>query len=249
MNEIIKRLPIKTLEEVLSADESTFPAEVREILQWKGVEEYFRCLSEEDALTRAIYGSADEKGLVRFPAATNDVTLELFDKIGAQSSIYHQETVEEHIQLVFHNASTYSWLLRFPSPVNRYVLFLALLHDCGKKYTAGTNKRGELCFYGHDKLSALIANSYLKQMGVSDKDREWIVTGIFYHMRPKAWERMEENGRQKSQKKFIRKYGETMFWTLKEFALWDFGVACIDAKTQELFRIGKAEAVRLFKEA
>lgn len=237
MNEIIKRLPIKTLEEVLSADESTFPAEVKEILQWKGVEEYFRCLSEEDALTRAIYGCADEKGLVRFPAATDDVTLELFDKIGAQSSIYHQETVEEHIQLVFHYIHRIS--------ADRNFLLMALLHDCGKKWTAGTNKRGEICFYGHDKLSALFANSYLKQMGVSDEDREWIVTGIYYHMRPKEWERMESAAIEKNRHKFMQVHGEKLYWMLIAFAECDRGVARVDALTKAMFRMGKEEALRL----
>lgn len=237
MNEIIKRLPIKTLEEVLSADESIFPAEVREILQWKGVEEYFRSLSEEDALTRAIYGCADEKGLVRFPAATEDVTLELFDKIGAQSSIYHQETVEEHIQLVFHYIHRLS--------ADRNFLLMALLHDCGKKWTAGTNKRGEICFYGHDKLSALFANSYLKQMGVSDEDREWIVTGIYYHMRPKEWERMESAAIEKNRHKFMQVHGEKLYWMLIAFAECDRGIAHVDALTKAMFRMGKEEALRL----
>ena len=240
MNKIISDLPINTLEEIFASDESTFPTEVREILQWKGVEEYFRSLSEEDALTRAIYGCADEKGLVRFLAATDDVTLELFDKIGAQSSIYHQETIAEHLQMVFHYVFTFV-------PDNTNFLLMALLHDCGKKWTAGTNKAGELCFHGHEKLSALVANSYLKQMGVCDKDREQIVTGIFYHMRPKAWERMEKEVRKKSQRRFIRKHGEALFWEIYAFSQWDQGVTEVDDKAQarELFRMGKEEALRL----
>ena len=240
MNKIIADLPINTLEEIFSADESTFPTEVREILQWKGVEAYFNSQGEEDALTRVVYGCTDKDGLVRFPAATDDVFLELFDKIGSQISSYHQETIEEHLQMVFHYAFTFV-------PDNTNFLLMALLHDCGKKWTAGTNKAGELCFHGHEKLSALVANSYLKQMGVCDKDRERIVTRIFYHMRPKAWERMEKEAKKKSQRRFISKHGEALFWEIYAFSHWDQGVTEVDdeAQARELFRLGKEEALRL----
>ncbi|MBR6964913.1 hypothetical protein IKH83_01215 [Candidatus Saccharibacteria bacterium] len=33
---------------------------------------------------------------------------------------------------------------------------LAVLHDIGKKYTAGTNKHGEACFYGHAAMGAIL---------------------------------------------------------------------------------------------
>lgn len=237
MNKIIADLPINTLEEIFSADEHKFPEEVKAVLRWEGVEAYFRSQSEEDALTRALYGDADKDGRVRFPAATDNVTLECIDRIGTQSSRYHGETVEEHIQLVF--------LYIHRISADRNFLLMALLHDCGKKWTAGTNKRGEICFYGHDKLSALFANSYLKQMGVSDEDREWIVTGIYYHMRPKKWERMENAAREKIRHKFIQKHGEKLYWMLIAFAECDRGVARVDALTKAMFRMGKEEALRL----
>ena len=228
MNKIISELPINTLEEIFASDESTFPTEVKAILQWKGVEAYFNSQGEEDAPTRVVYGCTD-------------VFLELFDKIGSQTSRYHQETIAEHFQMVFHYAFTFV-------PDNTNFLLMALLHDCGKKWTAGTNKAGELCFHGHEKLSALVANSYLKQMGVCDKDRERIVTRIFYHMRPKAWERMEKEVRKKSQQKFTRNHGEALFWEIYAFSQWDQGVTEVDdeAQARELFRLGKSEAIKLF---
>ena len=237
MNEILKAAGMAgCLDEILDTDTTNLPSVLKDV-RWQGVENYLCSLSQEDSLTKAIYGAADDTGLT-YPAAGKGVEVLIHAPVGAQTSKYHKETVEQHILYVFYNACKESRDERF--------LLLALLHDCGKKYTAATNKAGGLCFYGHDKVSAFLANLYLLQMGVPEQDRRWIVTAIYYHMAPKAWESMDEKAKTKNKDKLLRLLGPDLFDSICRFSKIDTGFKEWEEVHADLIDMARAEAQQVF---
>ena len=61
---------------------------------------------------------------------------------------------------------------------------VALLHDAWKKYTTWTNQKWELCFYGHEKVSAYLAATIYRQLWFSKEEAEPYVRIIHDHMFP-----------------------------------------------------------------
>ena len=63
------------------------------------------------------------------------------------------------------------------------------MHDLGKKYTSATNKVGQICFYNHAAISALIAKYWLRGTN-SQTTVKYIVATIYAHMLPYTdWQR------------------------------------------------------------
>ena len=116
------------------------------------ISDWFHFLGEPDVLTDAIYGKPDEHGNILYPFAIENHpgrVKEHVGPIGDQYGRWHLETLQEHVAMVA------ARLLESGLSATESAT-LAVLHDIGKKYTAGTNSRGEMCFYGHAVMSAII---------------------------------------------------------------------------------------------
>ena len=102
--------------------------------------------------------------------------------IGTQTSKYHHENLRDHVALVAAN-------LVDAGLSSTLAVQLAVLHDVGKKYTAATNKVGDICYYNHEAVSALIAKYWLR--GTASKSTiKQIVAVIYAHLLPlTTWNR------------------------------------------------------------
>ncbi len=154
----------------------------------------------------------DEAGLYVFPAKRKNVPL-VHAHIGDQTSMYHKETVKQHLLLTCGRI----WLYGNPDALEEGLLY-GILHDAGKKYTLGSNQRGEICFYGHEKVSALFAAIVLDRLGFI-KMIEDCVRVIYDHMKPFAWENDE-----KAKFEYIDKYGLYVTHLVMEINAVDEGI-------------------------
>ena len=142
---------------------------------------YNTFFTEPDDLFTAIYGNGGfvngERQYI-YPFGCNKVPegiSEVHGPIGIQTSKWHHETMQQHVALVAANLVDHEvdpWL----------AVALATLHDVGKKYTISTNKRGEISFYGHARVSAFIASYWLKQLNVDERLAKTIVATVYAHM-------------------------------------------------------------------
>ena len=114
-----------------------------------------------------------------FPAKRKNATL-VVGQIGDQTSMYHLETTQQHFFLTCGRM----WL----RDASDEEVLCGMLHDAGKKYTLGSNQRGEICFYGHEKVSALFAAVVLTYIHTLHHQQKYdIVRAIYDHMKPFVW--------------------------------------------------------------
>lgn len=107
--------------------------------------------------------------------ATGESTI--IPSLNLQTSRYHQESLMDHIAIVTG---------RMNCSHDPVAVAIGLLHDLGKKYTVKLNKNEEFCFYGHEELSAKIAEQLLADNNYfSEKDKKTIVAVISVHLQPK----------------------------------------------------------------
>lgn len=161
-------------------------------------------LSEEDELFRNIYSESFSVGgeehfvypFVEQQAIPDDV-VERVGPIGLQTSMYHQESLREHVALVAANL--------VDAGVDRQMAaYLAVLHDVGKKYTAATNKKGEISFFNHAPLSAFITGRWLRS--VDEPMAKTLVAVIYAHTRAHFWKKKPDD-RQKYFGELLAFYG------------------------------------------
>lgn len=141
-------------------------------------------LAEKDPLFCSIYGTGEQingEEIFTFPFATGqaipDSIIEITGPIGTQVSKCHRENLFQHIELVATN-------LAATDMPESLAVKLAVLHDIGKKYTSATNKVGEICYHGHEKVSAFIVGHWLRHQGYSYKTAQALVAVIYGHMQP-----------------------------------------------------------------
>lgn len=152
------------------------------------LEEIYRFLSEEDELFRDIYQEREVRDSVFFytypfiQGTIPDNIEEVVAPIGTQTSKYHRESLDDHVALVASN-------LLDAGLSSALATQLAVLHDVGKKYTAATNKVGDICFYNHEALSSLIVKYWLR--GTANQAAlKQLVAVIYAHLQPKTmWNR------------------------------------------------------------
>lgn len=153
------------------------------------LEEAYNFFGLPDLLFRSIYdevGTENGEKLYLYPfiqgAAIPDHIEEVVGPIGTQTSKYHQESLKDHIALVAKNL--------FDAGLSGTLATqLAVMHDLGKKYTSATNKVGQVCFYNHAAISALIAKYWLRGTN-SQTTVKYIVATIYAHMLPYTdWQR------------------------------------------------------------
>ena len=181
---LAKILPCNTTEEILESvfdKKETFWEPIDSILNKKfSIESFLKSQEEEDALTDLIYKkeNKDGKEMIVFPqkAKKSDTPPHLW-KIWEQTSKYHKETILQHIAMVV------AWISeKTNNDINMQLI--ALLHDAWKKYTAWTNKRWEICFYDHEKVSAYLAATIYRQLWFTKEEAEPYIRIIHDHMLP-----------------------------------------------------------------
>lgn len=181
------------------------------------VEDYLSFQSEEDELTEEIY-KKDEKGLIIFPLRSKKGT-PYHGHLGEQTSRYHHESIAEHIKMTVEGMLKEN-LQEFN---NEEIILLGMLHDAGKKYTGGTNVRGEICFYGHEKISADIACQVYDVLGYTKEKSKIFIDAIAGHMLPmNAWNNSSNGEKQKQ--KWILEHGENAFDLLMLIHRNDIGI-------------------------
>lgn len=101
----------------------------------------------------------------------------IIESLNLQTSKYHQETLMDHVAMVTGRMSCSN---------DHIAATIGLLHDLGKKYTIKINKVGDICFYGHEAISAKIAEQLLANNDkFSEEDKKIIVNVITVHLQPK----------------------------------------------------------------
>lgn len=135
--------------------------------------ELFDYLAKPDGLTRKLYGG-EWKITVPLAAGVKDVE-PVECALGDQTSMYHKESLAEHVALVCANLVDAGF-------DEEDAVALAVLHDCAKKYTMVTNKRGEISFYGHEKLSMQLAVFWGKTLVTDEEKLRWYAAIIWGHM-------------------------------------------------------------------
>lgn len=193
MNNKLKMLPCGSPEEIVESifRGDRFSPEINEVLDRDfDPVSFLEDQDEWDGLAEVCYPD------MVFPLMGNNNRAEpLSARLSEQTSRYHKETTAQHICLVVYGVAQ--------KTSDRRLLLAALLHDFAKKWDTGTNKRREICFYDHEKLSAYFAANVLKQMGLSREEVFDITAIIHGHMLPfNVWPRIEG-----SEDDFRRTYG------------------------------------------
>ena len=149
----------------------------------KSTKAVYDFLVDKDPLFRDIYSDGtfiDQEEQFVFPFIVGkkipEDIKEVVGPIGTQTSKYHQETLQQHVELVVAN-------LIDVGIDEALAVRLAVLHDIGKKYTSATNAVGGVCYYNHAELSAFIAGHWLRQ-SYDEKSAKEIVAIIYDHMLP-----------------------------------------------------------------
>ena len=204
MHEILGCIPCNKVDDIMeSVFESgdSFGELLDAILnQPFSVEDFIDSQSKEDDLTDLIFEKTID-GRVVFPlAGENNTAVPYRGFIGDQASRYHQESIRTHL---------YADLVRMRElHGDDFNMELAvLLHDAMKKYTAATNKRGEVCFYGHEKVSAYFAAKVYKQLGYSKEEAKPYIAMIHGHMLPKTLWSNPKSGNS-DYAKYVEEFGQ-----------------------------------------
>lgn len=102
------------------------------------------------------------------------------------------------------------------TPADLTLRWAALLHDVGKVQTFAMGEDGEGHFYGHDKVSARMADEILARLKAPNALREDVVFLISHHMN-----RLEPN--RKLLRRWLSKWGEQRLWNLLLLQTADVG--------------------------
>lgn len=97
-----------------------------------------------------------------------------------QESVYHKEGVLDHVGYVVDQMVSLA-----PAGLRDAAFIIAVLHDIAKKYTIRLNKNGGACFYGHEALSALLAEKLFSENETFCRLRHLILPVIREHLQLK----------------------------------------------------------------
>lgn len=150
---------------------------------------------------------------------------------GVEQNVYHHLDVWQHSQLAMAYMSRY---LRHPEDVMQdlqpyfapllvdehrraRLVFLALIHDCGKPATRSV-EGGKVHFYQHEMVGAEMAAALCRRLRTSREDQHALTTVIRHHLRPPALARsITHNGI--TRRSMVKFFDETGGYTLEVLAL------------------------------
>lgn len=215
---IARILPCETTEDILESvfdKQESFWEPIDSILNKEfSIEWFLKSQEEEDALTEKIYKKLDIDGETKlvFPQKKwKSWTPPYLWKIWEQTSRYHKETIAEHLAMVV------AWISEDTNNDIRMQL-VALLHDAWKKYTAWTNWKWELCFYGHEKVSAYLAANVYRQLWFTKQEAEPYVRIIHDHMLP--FDRLKDESKKEEYRELYWDYVTDSLTILNKNDLW-----------------------------
>lgn len=205
MTEQLKTLPVRSVDEIL---ESVYTGEKFGEPYDSVINAHFSPVGfinsqdRDDALTDLIY-EKDEGGKVIYPSVSKKSKAEPYHAIiGEQTSKYHKETVSQHLLMVLGGVA--EEVKNADIQDKNAVYVMAITHDAAKKYDSMTNKKGEVCFYDHEHLSAYFAAAIYKQLGYTKEQSRPYVQAIYDHMLPfNVWSKDTE-----AEKAYTEKYGQ-----------------------------------------
>lgn len=215
---ITKILPCETTEDILESvfdKQESFWEPIDSILNMEfSIEYYLKSQEEEDALTKKIYKKMEVDGeeKIVFPQKKRKSTVppHLW-KIWEQTCKYHKETILEHIAMVV------AWISKDTNNDIKMQL-VALLHDAWKKYTTWTNWKWEICFYGHEKVSAYLAATVYRQLWFTKQEAEPYVRIIHDHMLP--FDRSRDESKKDKYRELYWDYVTDSLTVLNKNDLW-----------------------------
>ena len=148
---------------------------------FKSLEDIYEFLDASDSLVDAMYDRNEDGNYVfSFASKHGDDVTEIIAPLGCQTSRYHKEDFKQHVAIV---SAKFAEL----GLSNKDAALYAVLHDCAKKYTFGTNYRGEVCFYGHEALSAFIGGYWLfNNWYMTGDELRQIIAVIWAHLHPRV---------------------------------------------------------------
>jgi len=231
MNKGINKVPAN-MEDIFAGKkaENEFVDQIA-AMRFDTLAEIFRFMEEEDLLTEQIFGKTDAEGKVIFPWAVPEHRRHAgvqpyYGTLGDQSSIYHQESIREHMALVCAN------LMERGVP-EKLAAHIAVLHDCAKKYCAGTNQRGQVCYYGHEYASAYLCHAWLTNMGYEEETVNLLTVIALYHMCPLVRWKQEPEQKEADLEKMAAFYGTDVIGLLEKMAESDEGLTVDTVNTDE----------------
>lgn len=127
----------------------------------------------QDELMKML-GSSSPTSAIRMLIETNlvvHILPELKYTLCMSQNEYHSKDVYNHILDVVDHSK--------PTALHRLA---ALLHDIGKVNTRTIDEEGVVHFYGHEKLSAIIAERVMKELKFSTSDIDLVVSAVREHM-------------------------------------------------------------------
>lgn len=215
---IARILPCETTEDILESvfdKQESFWEPIDSILNKEfSIEWFLKSQEEEDALTEKLYRKLDIDGEIKlvFPQKKwKSLTPPYLWKIWEQTSRYHKETILEHIAMVV------AWISKDTNNDIKMQL-VALLHDAWKKYTAWTNWKWEICFYGHEKVSAYLAATVYHQLWFTKQEAEPYVRIIHDHMLP--FDRLKDESKKEKYRELYWDYVTDCLTILNKNDLW-----------------------------
>lgn len=104
-------------------------------------------------------------------ATMDAIDKDLFDSLCiAQNNPYHKYNVRDHIAITVLN-----------TPCDLETRVAAVFHDIGKRDALTTTEDGRNHFYGHEEISAKLAEPILDRLSVTGEEKENILNLIRYH--------------------------------------------------------------------
>lgn len=175
------------------------------------------------------------------PHVKDPKTVTFIENLNLQTSRYHKETVMSHIALVVFNM-THNYDYDYDD-IDELGIAIAILHDLGKKYTIKINNSGDICYYGHEKLSAEIARDVITNINnniFTDDEVDILYNVIKHHLDLKLIK--DQDKKETYCLDFTRKYGKRALKYLLMLDTADQGIADINdlhsKETLEKIQIG-----------
>lgn len=74
------------------------------------------------------------------------------------------------------------------APARSMVRWAALLHDAAKPLTRSVDSRGEVHFFGHERVGADVANKLLRRLKADNRTRQHVRKLVDLHLRPASYD-------------------------------------------------------------